>query len=314
MHWRIKGLVQGALATLPGGNAVNDRLQTLVGGRRDPNRHVDEKFRADWLCMMEVLNSLCFPVQGRTMLEIGTGWTPVLPLCFALAGARQIHSVDLNRHLAPASVPATLRRLQDHLAALAAATRQEETTVRARYDHVIAGRGPVEMLQRAGIHYHAPADARNTELDDASIDLVFSNSVLEHVDAAVLGALMRESRRVVSVDGLVLHSINCGDHYAYADPRITAIHYLRFSARQWRRWNNALLFQNRLRPSDFVAAVAGSGLEIVHRMQTVRQELMAQLHEMPIALEFRHYPAEELCTTSVTLTARHSRATLDPPS
>jgi hypothetical protein len=119
--------------------------------------------------------------------------------------------------------------------------------------------------------------------------------------------MMRESDRIMTTDGLVLHSVNCSDHYAYFDRTITPIHYLRFDTKQWRRWNNDILFQNRLRPSDFTASVEREGLVLVRQIQTVRADLLAGLAQTPIAAEFRRYSDEELCTTSVTFAARCPR-------
>lgn len=304
MDWRVKGVIQGLLSRVPGGTAVNDALQRAAGGRRDESKHIDIKFRADWLVQMQVLNDLGFRVQGRDLLEIGTGWLPVFPLCFALAGARRCVTFDLHRHLHPDVAPKALRELERHLPAIAQACGEPEATVRERWQRLVAaGDGPA-VLRAAGIDYHAPADATSTGLPDASVGLVFSNSVLEHVSAGVLAPMMRESCRILQDDGLSLHSVNCGDHYAYFDRSITQIHYLRFTEGEWRKWNNDLLYQNRLRPVDFVDAARGAGMDVLLDLHVPRPELLARFDEIPIAPEFRRYPPEQLCCSSVTFAAR----------
>lgn len=307
MDWRIKGCIQGILSRVPVGAVVNDALQMLSGGRVDEGRHIDAKVRDDWLVLMNMLNGLGFSVRDRELMEVGTGWLPVLPLCFALAGARRVHTFDLHRHMRPHAVPAALKRLELHLGALAQACRQPEAEIRRRHAWLSAAADGAGILERSGIVYHAPADATVTGLADGAVSLVFSNSVLEHVPAEVLGPMMRESNRILAADGLALHSVNCGDHYAYFDRSITPIHYLRFDTRQWRRWNNDILFQNRLRPVDFTVAAQCEGLTLVRQIQTLRADLMAGIAKTPIAPEFRHYRVEELCTTSVTFAARPSR-------
>ena len=307
MDWRIKGVVQGVLASLPGGSAVNDALQRAAGGRRDESHHIDLKFRADWLVQMQLLQQLGMSVRDRDLLEIGTGWLPVFPLCFALAGARRCHTYDLHRHLNLAVVPKALRELERHLPEIARAGGEEEAVVRSRWQRLRAAGDGAAILHAAGIEYHAPADATQTGLPDASVAVVFSNSVLEHVSAQVLVPMMRESGRILQADGLSLHSVNCGDHYAYFDRSITPIHYLRYSEAQWRLWNNDLLYQNRLRPVDFVEAARGAGLDIVLDLHKPRAELLARIDTMPIAAEFRRYPKEQLCCTSVTFAGRPSR-------
>ncbi len=315
MDWRVKAVVQGVLSRMPAGNVLNDGLQHLAGGRADEAQHIDMKFRSDWLVLMRVLRELKFDVQGQSLMEVGTGWMPVLPLCFALSGARTVHSFDLNRHLIHSTVPTVLARLGLHLSALAAASGQSETVVRERHAWLTGeGQGRAQdagerILELAGIQYHAPADATCTGLPDGSVSLVFSNSVLEHVCASVLGPLMAESKRLLTRHGVALHSVNCGDHYAYFDRSITPLNYLQFTAEQWSRWNNKLLYQNRLRPSDFTALARNHGLQVIHQSQTERQDLLSKLPPDSIAPEFRHYATGDLCSTSVTFAAR----TAEPP-
>ncbi len=304
MDWRLKGLVQGVLSRLPGGTRVNDLLQRTLGERGDLTAHVDSKFRDDWLVHMGNLDRLAFPLAGRHVFEVGTGWLPVMPLSFCLAGAGRCTTFDLSRHLRPEGVELALQHLERHLDDIARAAGLPREQVADRWRGWRREPGGEAVLRAAGIDYRAPADATRCGLPDASAALVFSNSVLEHMPAAAIEALMHETARVLEPGGLALHCVNCGDHYAYFDRSITAIHYLRFPERAWRRWNNDLLYQNRLRPEDFLASARRAGQEITLDLHRPRPELLARLHELPIAPEFRHYPPDQLCSTSVDFAAR----------
>lgn len=304
MNWKIKAVVQGALAHTPGGVGLNERLQRLFGERKDSRAHIDSKVQNDWLLHMSYLQRLGFKVQGRHLLEIGSGWLPILPLCFVLAGVSKVTSVDLSRHLRFDEVRQALEHLQRHLAAIANVSGQPLEQAQAKWQALMAEPDGAAILAKAGIEYHAPADATRTGLPDASIDMVFSNSVLEHVPPTVLDAMMRETRRLLRADGIAMHGVNCGDHYAYFDKSITAIHYLRYSAKQWRWWNNDVLYQNRLRPMDFLACAERAGLTIAFAIHQPKPALLAKLAELPIADEFKHYSAEQLCCTSIDFIAR----------
>jgi hypothetical protein len=159
--------------------------------------------------------------------------------------------------------------------------------------------------------YRAPADAARTGLLDKTIDVVFSNSVLEHVPTAVIGDIFRESTRVLRETGVAIHSVNCGDHYAYFDKSISFINYLQYSEKAWRFWNNSLLYQNRLRPSDFLELARTSGQDIVMARHQPKAKLLDALRGMHIAPEFSHYSPEELCTTSVDFAARRTAPLAD---
>ncbi len=304
MHWKVKGVVQGILSHLPFGSAVNDQLQLMLGERRHLKQHVHAKVVQDWCVHVGNLRAEGARISGKELLELGTGWLPVLPVCFALAGASRCHSFDLDRKLDLRRVTALLPLLEPLLPQIAEASGELLAEVQDRFDYLRAARDADDMLRRANLVYHAPADARRTGLADRSIDIYFSNSVLEHVDAAALAGLMREAARVVRLDGMVSHSINCGDHYAYFDGRISKLNYLKFSSAEWRRWNNGILYQNRLRPVDFIASAEQAGLTIIAHHWHPNETLLASLPESAIAAEFRRYSRDDLAATSVDILAR----------
>lgn len=303
MNWRIKGIVQKALALLPGGSVLNNRMQLRLGGLRDFEKNVDTKVQADWLVFVDHLRKLRIPMEGKRLLEIGTGWYPTLPACFAIAGASSCLTFDVRRLLDWGLTRRMLLRLEKHLPEMAAKADASESGFRERWARIVAARDLEEFLRISGIDYRAPEDAAATSVADASVDVVFSNSVLEHVPRAVIGALMREARRVLRPGGIAMHSVNCGDHYAYFDRSITQIHYLRYSELHFSLWNNSLQYQNRMRANEFVEIAEQAGLRTVLNLQRPRPELLARIGDMPVAKSFRHWSPEQLCTTSVDFVA-----------
>lgn len=303
MNWRIKGVIQGLLSSIPAGQRLNDYFQVTLGGRRDLGSHARAKFEKDWLVTRALLAEMDVTVRGARLMEIGTGWLPVFPVCFSIAGAASCMTFDLSKHLKFDVLPALLREIDHYAGAVAAASSESESDVRARLALLLAGRTGPEILALAGITYIAPADAANTGLPDASVDIAFSNSVLEHVTAVDLDRLLREMHRVVRPGGVILHGVNCGDHYAYFDRSISQLNYLKFSSAEWRKWNNDLQYQNRLRPGDFIEASSRAGFRLVLRRSRPRPDLLTSLPEREISAEFRHYSRDDLCTTSLDFAA-----------
>ncbi len=303
MNWRIKGIVQKALSLLPGGSALNNRMQLRLGGLRDFEKVVDTKVQADWLVFADHLQKLRIPIEGKRLLEIGTGWYPTLPACFAIAGAAGCLTFDVRRLLDWDLTRRMLLRLERHLPEMAGKLAASESVLRQRWERICAAQNLEEFFRVSGIDYRAPADAAATAVPPGSVDIVFSNSVLEHVPRPVIAALMREARRVLCPGGIAMHSVNCGDHYAYFDRTITQIHYLRYSDLHFRLWNNSLQYQNRMRANEFIEIAESAGLRTLLNMQRPRPELLARLDSMPIARSFRNWPPEQLCTTSVDFVA-----------
>lgn len=299
MHWRIKGVVQKTLSALPGGVEVNDFLQQCVGGARNLRAHIESKVLDDWVVLAGHMRELGVPLEGRRYLEVGTGWFPTLPTCYALAGAESCVTFDLMRHLDHKRTRRMVEFLEPLLPEIARASGQALDRVEARYEELRGARDGLDLLRRARIDYQAPADAASTGLPDNSVDVVFSNSVLEHVPGPDILRIMREAQRVLKPGGFAIHSVNCGDHYAYFDRRITPINYLTYPESRWTFWNNDLLYQNRLRPQDFVSLAEEAGLALVIRKCKPRQALLDLLPHLNLAPEFRGYPPEELCATSI---------------
>lgn len=303
MHWKVKGITQRLLSGVPGGVRINDFLQRTVGGLRHFDSQVDSKVE-DWSILASHMRELGVPLGGLHYLEVGTGWFPTLPVCYSLAGAGRVTTFDLTRHLDRRLTSRMLGRLAAHLPTIAAAGDRPVGDVEAEYGKLRAAADADDLWRAARVEYRAPADATATGLPPDTVDVVFSNSVLEHVTPDVIGRLFSEARRVLRPGGLMIHSLNCGDHYAYFDKRISFINYLTYTDREWRRWDNRLLYQNRLRPRDFVERSERAGFEIVLRKQKPRPALLELLPSLAIAPEFRGYPPEELCTTSIDFVSR----------
>lgn len=307
MNWRVKGILQKTLSLVPGGMWVNDRLQRTLGELRHFEDVVDSKVVDDWLVSAAHLRKLDLAPHGLVFMEVGTGWFPTLPLCFYLAGARACHTFDRNRHLSGKETLRMARRLKYHLQAVGEAAARPLAETQAAYAALqpAMDRGDADALLRvAGVTYHAPGDASSTGLPADSVDVAFSNSVLEHIPGEGIQAIFEEQQRILKSGGLSVHSVNCGDHYAYFDRTLNPVGYLTFSEMEWRFWNNDLLYQNRLRPRDFLEKATKAGLELPLVEFKARKDLLAQLPNLRIAPEFAGYPPEELCCTSIDFVAR----------
>lgn len=309
-QWRIKGALQFLLAVIPGGEPINDMLQARFGGLSDFEQAIATKVE-DWAGIMTLLGGAGRPpIEGCTLLEIGTGWHPTLPVCFLLAGVGRVHSVDLNRHL---SERLTLRMhdsLRGHLGRIAGLAGQPEADVAARYKAMTRAVAAGPLLPALGVDYLAPCDASYLPaLPDRSVDIVYSNSVLEHVPPQQIAALFRESHRIMKDGGVMVHAVACNDHYAHFDRGISFVNYLQYSDRRWRIWNNRLQYQNRLRAPDFIRYAEESGFRILHQTRAVRPGTMEAAARMELAPQFRHYSREDLTATSVNfVAAKESRA------
>lgn len=307
MNWRLKGAIQKVLGVVPGGDELHFQLQRRAGGLRDPARELWLKIE-DWTLMVGHLRDAGMPVRGTRFLEMGTGWYPTFPFCLYLGGAAQVHTVDLNRYLRRDLTVEAATRIERKVPTIAELSgRSIEDVFAAQQALVRAVRAGASLEEATGgvIRYRAPGDASATGLPDASLDVVFSNSVLEHVPVPVIVRCLEEARRVLRPGGVAFHSVNCGDHYAYVDRRINQLNYLRYSDEEWAFWDNRFLYQNRLRAVDFVAMARAAGFTIELDTSRPHPTRLAQLAAIPVHEKFAGYSEAELAITSVDFIGRN---------
>ena len=73
------------------------------------------------------------------------------------------------------------------------------------------------------------AIAATSDLPDASLDVVTSRAVLEHVPPDVIQDIFNESFRLLNANGLACHIIDNSDHWQHGDLRLSRVNFLRFS-------------------------------------------------------------------------------------
>lgn len=308
MHWRIKGAIQKVLGAVPGGDALHYQLQRKAGGLRNVTREMTIKVD-DWRVMIDMLERCGVQVPGARLLEIGTGWYTLFPFALYAVGAKRVVTVDLNRYLRPELTRQCVEvlALPAHIEVLAAATGASAGDVEhrlARVARALAGGADVGAATEGVVDYHAPSDAADTKLPDASIDIVFSNSVLEHVPGPIISKVFAEARRLLPPGGVMIHGVNCGDHYAYGDRAIDQLHYLSYSSARFAKWQNRFLYQNRLRAPEFTRLAVEAGFTIALDTSKAKPERLAQLDRIEVHPEFAQYTREQLAITSIDFVAR----------
>jgi SAM-dependent methyltransferase len=183
------------------------------------------------------------PAHLARVVELGPG--------DSLATAVLAHAVGAEAILIDAGDFATGEPA--HYRSLAEASGAE-ATVRA----VAQARDRQAMLAAVGGRYETCGLAALAAVPNASVDLVFSNAVLEHVARSEVACLFRETARVLRPGGIASHGIDLHDHLG------GGLNHLRFSARRWEGgfFRNSGFYTNRLPFSAYIEAARAAGLAI----------------------------------------------------
>ncbi len=292
--WQLRCVVDSVRAVVPFQPQLRRFQDQILGYRRDPKGDT-ETIR--WgLTMLEWLGS----VEGLTVLEIGSGWQPVIPILFSLAGAK-VYMTDQYRLMREDSFGAALDAIRENRDEIA---RRLKISPDAVDRATSKGLDMTQHLSELRLSYQAPCDCRYLPLDSGSIDLITSRSVLEHVPPPVIDGIFREAKRVLRPGGIMMHVIDNSDHWAHRDERISAVNFLKYSDRVFRlTCINPLDYTNRLRHSEYLVLIEASGFTLKRKEAMVDPICLEALSSMSVAKQFRHFQADDLAATTSMLLA-----------
>lgn len=309
MNWKTKAKIQRCFALFPDtlsyalyhqvqkyfGNArcVQNPLLTLTGG----------------VTTLKKISKAGYPIVGKIFFELGTGWTPMAPLAYWLAGAEKTVTVDLNRYFKRYLLKANLAYIYEHQVQVAELfgsllNKDRFETLLKFYKSLNfnkMGGGIKEMFALCHIDYHAPCDAAKIKLMDKSIDYYTSFDVLEHIPPDVLVNILRQGNRIVKDSGLFVHCIDYCDHFAYNDKTISIINFFQYSDREWSKYTSRYSYTNRLRHDDFLSLIEQVGHAPVSvEVEDVHAERIRELivsGSLPINARFQSKEKEVLTIT-----------------
>lgn len=238
-----------------------------------------------------LLDASGLAVRGKDILEIGTGWFPIIPLIMRLAGANHVILTDTHALLDLSTLRTTIGFLLDRKADLEQRLGVTASQIEDLL-HVPAGIHLGDALATLGMSYYVPFDYRQAP---HRVDAIVSHTVLEHISPPVLAELTQQWRLVLKPDGLILHGIDHSDHRANEDRRLSRVDFLKYSDAIW----NILCidpqdYTNRMRHSDYMAMFRASGYEVVFEEPLVDPDSAEALSKIRLAPRFRARSSDDL--------------------
>jgi SAM-dependent methyltransferase len=235
------------LSSLPGGGHTHYSIQRFISHSLPiGDAALEENVKRARKHIDHVRSMWQGEVNAAQFYEFGVGWDLSIPIA--------LYGMGVNRQLLVDIRPLVRSRLV------------QDIIERIRRVKLGLDRLPEVTLEAMGLEYRAPMDARHTPFERGSIDCITSTAVLEHIPVQDIPPLLRECRHLLAPNGVASFLIDYQDHYShsYANGRITAYNYLRFSEAAWRRYNSPLHFQNRLRHCEYLQMFRDAGFRVIH--------------------------------------------------
>jgi SAM-dependent methyltransferase len=298
--WQLKCVCDNLKAIVPFQRQVRQVKDRVVTYRRQEGR--DRNTIQEGLHMIDWLGNI---VEAE-ILEIGTGWQPMIPILYSLAGAR-VYMADLHCLMRPDTFRAALHAIREN---------RDEISSRLQIAPDLVDRATRECLdlndrlRELRLTYLAPCDCSRLDLDSATMDIVASRAVLEHVPPPVIEGIFREAKRILRPHGRMLHIVDYSDHWSHQDHRISAVNFLRYPDWLFRlTCMNPQNYQNRLRHSEYLAILESIGFKVTREESTIDPSCIAALSHLKVATRFRHFSSDDLASTGSTLLARNADET-----
>lgn len=219
-------------------------------GDTDPDEtytYAQSVFRK-YMQQLEVTDPTPF-LKGKAVLEIGPGDNLAVAFLFLAHGARQVVCMDRFRLVQDRTKNARLARIV--LNSLPEHNREY-------LQQAVACAGDKEIrLDSYRLQYLCSA-LETIPLPDASVDLVVSNAVLEHV--CNIDKLFQELNRVMKPGSVMVHALDLGPHQLYME---TPLDFLTIPEWCWKLMTSCRGAPNRARKSQYEQMVVSNRFKIM---------------------------------------------------
>lgn len=155
-----------------------------------------------------------------------------------------------------------------------------------------------EVMENCGGSYLTSGLSSLKEIEDHSVDLIWSHAVLEHVRRSEFLDIMKETRRIISDDGICSHTVDLQDHLDQS------LNNLRFTESVWESdfIADSGVYTNRIQYSHMLDIFKQAGFEV--KSTQIKKWDSLPVPRSELDKQFQELSDEELCISgfSVVLT------------
>lgn len=246
-NWVFKALIQKIISFLPYSDKINFWFQKhITKGVLLSEEHFNDKLSPCFDHITYCKNEK--EITNSTILEIGTGWYPVIPLGFYLSGSTKIYSIDISPLCNKERLLNTIDKFIEwrKRGSLDIYLNHIEESRWKSLTNINRDLSFSDLLKILNINLIV-GDARKLPLIDGAFDFVISNNVFEHIYPQILKPIIKECNRILKPNGVHSHFIDMSDHFAHNDDKINIYNFLKYSDSEWNLIDNSVQPQSRER-------------------------------------------------------------------
>ncbi|MBK8163352.1 MAG: class I SAM-dependent methyltransferase [Gammaproteobacteria bacterium] len=268
--WWAKLCAKMALSRLPFGYSVWQKLGLFRHGNMDAGEYAIRIFQSH-------MEKSCFQqrLAGKTILELGPGDSLATAIIAAGYGARSI-LIDSGRFIR--------KDINSYVELVGALAKRNLPHI-----DISCCRDVDEILELCNSRYMTEGLDSLRMIEKESVDLIFSQAVLEHIRRYDFLETMRECRRILREGGVCSHQVDLRDHLG------GSLNNLRFSERVWESafFSKSGFYTNRIQYSEMIGLFAQAGFKV--EVTDICRWDTPPTRRSRLSTEFIRIPDEELC-------------------
>ena len=252
------------------------------------NKNIDVKIKSSedtFITFQNICNTLNISIQGSSIIEIGSGWLPIMPYFFIYkGGAKKVVTYDLNSHYQKKAIANFNSVFENAYQTKITSSNNNPFNL------------PLEVV------YHPSTNVVNDNLPD--VNIVFSRFVLEHVTPMDMMAMHKKFKSSLAKGSYVVHFISPSDHRAYSDSLLSLQDFLQYSQDEWNAIQTKFDYHNRWRLPQYVELFKSLDYEISYlsydhtKEENPKYELFKKI---TLHSDFEKYTEEELTAGNIVI-------------
>jgi SAM-dependent methyltransferase len=232
--------------------------------------------------MINMLKRQNLDIARAHIIEFGTGWLPIVPMVFCVAGAENIKLTDIEHLMDNHTIYVAKKRLIEREQEICDGLDIKADLMR-------------ERMGRFSPEYVVPWNPGNEQSD--SVDLIISRTVFEHVPIDDLLVFIKEFYRIMRRGAYMCHLIDNSDHWQHRQRDLSRVNFLKYDENDiiWKLAQfNTQCYQNRLRHSDYKKIFQEHHFEICAEQAIPDHKSIEDIKKMKIDQRFSGKTNEDM--------------------
>lgn len=247
---------------------------------RDIDSHINANVKSIEV-IANILKKSNINLEGANVLEIGSGWLPLMPFLFKKhLGIKKVYTYDINKHYSNDRIYKTAK----HFAELNYKNYKSQGLNLPDF-----------------IDYYPNINLVEKDLP-LNVKLYYSRFVLEHVDPNFLHEMHKKLYDQMDSGARILHLISPSDHRAYSDKSLSHYDFLKYSHTKWTQICTKFDYHNRYRLPQYLSVFESIGFKVEYLSYdkvSKTSEKYNKFKDIEIHSDFSKFNEEELLAGSI---------------